>query len=153
LYISRIFVYGTLLSGMSNHKRFCGDALTVVPAVTTGRLYHLPYGFPAMFDTPDGQVVGEVMTFPDIEKTLERLDRLEGYHPGGMSHYLRTLKKAVMTGIDEPISVWAYVYPHQRLMEISRDLKHIENGCWRTFFSVNNLTSCNHNNTSLLTST
>jgi len=134
---------------MSNHERFCGDALTVEPAVTTGRLYHIPYGFPAMFDAPDGQVFGEVMTFPDIEKTLARLDRLEGYHPGGVSHYLRTMKKAMLPGIDKPVSVWAYVYPHQRLLEISRNLKPIENGCWKSHLACAKSSGDMHDNLSI----
>jgi gamma-glutamylcyclotransferase (GGCT)/AIG2-like uncharacterized protein YtfP len=101
---------------MSNHNRFCGDALTIEPAVTTGQLYHLPYGFPAMFDAPDGQVFGEVMTFPDIAKTIERLDRLEGYRPGDdQSHYVRIKKAVTVLETGERLLAWSYVYPDERL--------------------------------------
>lgn len=114
--IRHIFVYGTLKRGMGNHDRFCSDALTIEPAVTTGRLYHLPYGFPAMFDAPDGQVFGEVMTFPDIAKTLERLDLLEGYRPGDAgSHYIRIEKSVIDTNNGERSPAWVYVYPKDRM--------------------------------------
>ncbi len=130
--INRVFVYGTLLSGMSNHDRYCGDALTIEPAVTTGRLYHLPYGFPAMFDSPDGQVFGEVMSFPDIEQTLERLDRLEGYRAGDdQSHYIR-IKKAVLIQNRNFSSAWMYIYPKNRF---DHDFTSIPSGCWRAFIS------------------
>lgn len=114
--VSFIFVYGTLRRGFQNHDRYCGDALTIEPAVTTGRLYHLPQGFPAMFDAPDGQVFGEVMTFPDIKKTLERLDRLEGYCPGdGQSHYIRIKKIVTILNGGKVVPAWVYVYPKNRL--------------------------------------
>jgi gamma-glutamylcyclotransferase (GGCT)/AIG2-like uncharacterized protein YtfP len=116
------------MRGMSNHDRFCGDALTVEPAVTTGRLYHLPYGFPAMFDATDGQVSGEVITFPEIEKTLERLDRLEGYRPGdGRSHYIRIDKIVTILNSGRIVPAWVYVYQKHRM---SSDFKPVTSGCW-----------------------
>jgi gamma-glutamylcyclotransferase (GGCT)/AIG2-like uncharacterized protein YtfP len=113
---------------MCNHDRFCGDALTIEHAVTTGRLYHLPYGFPAMFDAPDGQVFGEVITFPDIEKTLKRLDRLEGYSPGGESHYIRIEKTVTLRNSKKIVPAWGYAYPKDRLRT---DMILIHSGHWR----------------------
>lgn len=43
-----VFVYGTLKRGQRNHERFCREALTVREATVRGRLYDLPYGFPAL---------------------------------------------------------------------------------------------------------
>jgi len=122
-----------LRQGLRNHDRYCGDALTIEPAVTTGRLYHLPYGFPTMFDVPDGRVLGEVMTFPDIEKTLETLDHLEGYHPHGRCHYLRIVKRITLLTEDRTVPSWVYVYPESRLREIQRVGTFIPHGCWRKF--------------------
>jgi gamma-glutamylcyclotransferase (GGCT)/AIG2-like uncharacterized protein YtfP len=114
---------------MSNHDRYCRDALTIEPAVTTGRLYHLPYGFPAMFDAPDGEVFGEVMTFPDIVKTLERLDHLEGYRPGDTrSHYIRIEKPVTILNSGRVVPAWVYVYPKDRLQP---DFIPIQTGYWR----------------------
>ena len=44
----RLFVYGTLKRGFWNHDRFCSQAVSIEPATTWGRLYHLPAGFPAL---------------------------------------------------------------------------------------------------------
>lgn len=49
----RLFVYGTLKRGFSNHHRFCGNALGVEEATTRGDLYELPFGFPALVAVAD----------------------------------------------------------------------------------------------------
>ena len=43
-----LFVYGTLKRGHSNHDRFCRGVLDVKKATARGRLYDLPFGFPAL---------------------------------------------------------------------------------------------------------
>ncbi|OQA87769.1 MAG: Gamma-L-glutamyl-butirosin B gamma-glutamyl cyclotransferase [bacterium ADurb.Bin236] len=130
--IKHVFVYGTLKRGQRNHDRFCGDALTIESAVTTGRLYQTPYGFPAMFDAPDGQVFGEVMTFPDIEKTLERLDKLEGYRPGdSRSHYLRIEKSVRIVGIERVVHAWTYTY---LISKLRSEFTPVPHGCWNLSF-------------------
>ncbi len=136
--ISKSFVYGTLLSGMSNHRRFCGDALSIEPAVTTGRLYHLHYGFPAMFEATDGRVFGEVITFPDINKTIEAMDYLEGYRPGGRCHYLRIAKRVTILSTNKTALAWVYVYPEERLKEIMSIGEMVSGGCWRKHISTRN---------------
>jgi len=44
----RVFVYGTLQKGQSNHGRCCAGVVSVEDAWTSGRLYDLPWGFPAL---------------------------------------------------------------------------------------------------------
>lgn len=44
----RLFVYGTLKRGFSNHARFCESASSVEEAIACGDLYDLPFGFPAL---------------------------------------------------------------------------------------------------------
>lgn len=43
-----LFVYGTLKRGHSNHNRFCEGVLDLMEATARGRLYDLPFGFPAL---------------------------------------------------------------------------------------------------------
>ncbi len=126
--IQHVFVYGTLKRGQRNHDRFCGDALTIEPAVTTGCLYDTPYGFPAMFDAPYGQVLGEAMTFKDIAKTLKCLDLLEGYRHGCESHYIRIEKSVTILTNGKVVSAWVFVYPKHRQFP---DFIPIPSGSWR----------------------
>ena len=110
--IIHLMVYGTLLSGEGNHRRFCGDALTIEPAVTAGRLYHLPMGFPAMVEAGDGQVFGEAMTFPGLDVALREIDRLEGFRPGDPdgSLYRRVVRPVRLLGSGDMVSAYCYVW-------------------------------------------
>jgi len=48
-----VFVYGTLKRGEENHDAFCAGVHEAVDAVTRGRLFHLPAGYPALAIRPD----------------------------------------------------------------------------------------------------
>jgi gamma-glutamylcyclotransferase (GGCT)/AIG2-like uncharacterized protein YtfP len=52
----RLFVYGTLKKGFWNFDRFCTRAISIEPATTWGRLYHLPAGFPAL-EVPESSIL------------------------------------------------------------------------------------------------
>ena len=108
--VRHIFVYGTLLRGGRNHGRLCGDALTIEPACTTGRLYDLPAGFPAMVEAPDGTVSGEALTFADIEAALAGLDFLEGYRPNQPEHSLYLRRIQPVTLLDPGATVPSHCY-------------------------------------------
>lgn len=43
-----LFVYGTLKRGERNHDRFCGGFASIEEGTVRGRLYDLPFGFPAL---------------------------------------------------------------------------------------------------------
>ena len=110
--VTTLFAYGTLMRGLRNHGRFCGDALTIEPASTRGRLYDLPAGFPAMVEAADGVVHGEAMTFPDIEATLANVDVLEGYRPDqpGRSLYLRRVQPVTLLGSGATVPAYCYLW-------------------------------------------
>jgi len=110
--VTTLFVYGTLMRGQANHARFCAGALTIESAVTTGRLYDLPMGFPAMIEADDGQVFGEAMTFPAIEAVLKQTDLLEGC--GALrpdtSMYRRVAVPVVTVSSRRRVTAWTYVW-------------------------------------------
>jgi len=134
-----IFVYGTLKRGERNHDRFCRGILRIREAKIRGRLYDLPFGFPALVTpeesilatgtayyaadaerqrctVPDadpvrGDVVhGELLTFDDPLARLPALDGLEGFRPGEKSLYRRVL---IPAWVDEGrVVAWAYAVEH-----------------------------------------
>jgi len=59
----RLFVYGTLKKGFWNFDRFCTLAISIEPATTWGRLYHLPAEFPAL-EVPEASILGTGTTDP-----------------------------------------------------------------------------------------
>lgn len=44
----RLFVYGTLKRGYSNHERFCRSMVSIQEATVRGRLYEMPSGIPVL---------------------------------------------------------------------------------------------------------
>lgn len=100
--MTRVFVYGSLLRGMHNHRlldgaRFVGAARTP-PRFTLRDLG----SFPAIVAGGRTQIVGEIYEV-DAE-TLERLDRLEG-HP---HHYRR---EPIELERGEVAEIYVYVAP------------------------------------------
>jgi gamma-glutamylcyclotransferase (GGCT)/AIG2-like uncharacterized protein YtfP len=68
----RVFVYGTLKPGQSNHSAYCGDrTIAVQTAKVRGQLFDLPMGY--------------LLSFTD-EAVLADLDRLEDYSSDRSSH-------------------------------------------------------------------
>ena len=75
----RIFVYGSLLSGLSNHKLLeAYDAKLIGTARTGSRFTMLDLGaFPGIVEGNESQIVGEV--YEVDHDCFAMLDRLEGY--------------------------------------------------------------------------
>ncbi len=124
--------------GHANHDLFCRGYLRIEEATVRGRLYDLPFGYPALVvpeedvravgtadpagdadeqrrlaragvRPPDGpRVSGELFTFDDPEERLPALDRLEGFDPSGPSTYRRVLIPAETSG-GAGVLAWAYV--------------------------------------------
>jgi gamma-glutamylcyclotransferase (GGCT)/AIG2-like uncharacterized protein YtfP len=81
----RVFVYGTLKPGQSNHLAYCGDrSIAVQTAKVRGQLFDLPMGYPGMVSGKDW-VKGYLLSFTD-EAVLADLDRLEDYSSDRPSH-------------------------------------------------------------------
>jgi gamma-glutamylcyclotransferase (GGCT)/AIG2-like uncharacterized protein YtfP len=115
---------------MANHDRFCFDVLDVIPAWTTGRLYALPYGFPAMVPADYGRVIGELLTFPDPVAALRRLDQLEGFRPQGPRHYDRIVLEARPLAGGAPVRAWCYVYTPEQLAALNGRAREVARGAW-----------------------
>ncbi|KAA0257868.1 gamma-glutamylcyclotransferase [Deferribacter autotrophicus] len=71
---NRVFVYGTLRKGFPAHNILMSKAKYMGEAKVNGELYHLPFGYPVMYESDQGQVFGEVYEVSD-----EILSQLKGY--------------------------------------------------------------------------
>jgi gamma-glutamylcyclotransferase (GGCT)/AIG2-like uncharacterized protein YtfP len=67
----RLFVYGTLLRGHPNHRRYCGTAVNVEPARAWGRLYDLQVGYPAM-EVPESTILAQGSADPIEDAAVQR---------------------------------------------------------------------------------
>lgn len=97
----KVFVYGTLKEGRSNH-RLLAHTEPLGEGATVENYYMIGHGVPYVFPGGDKKVLGEVYQLPD-EDTLEALDWLEG-HP---HHYCRKVIP-VLVG-DKVIDCWCYL--------------------------------------------
>jgi gamma-glutamylcyclotransferase (GGCT)/AIG2-like uncharacterized protein YtfP len=106
----RVFVYGTLKPGEVNYHRYCGGkVINAQRAVTRGKLFALPMGYPAM--TPgQNQVHGYLLSFSDPE-VLSALDYLEDYQPNRpMSENLYNRQQVEVYDLQGQTLGWAWSY-------------------------------------------
>jgi len=97
-----LFVYGTLLADSPQAGLLTG--LLRRPATTTGLLYRLPAGYPALVPGATGEVKGELVMAPGPR--LAFLDRYEGVSEG---LYQRVVIPVAAGG--SRTEAWAYVMP------------------------------------------
>lgn len=120
----KVFVYGSLLSGLDNHRllvgqRFIGEASTR-PAFTLASLGE----FPGMAAGGSQAVAGEV--YQVTPECLAALDRLEG-HP-------RFYRRSIIT-LDNGLKVATYLLPAARVS----GCPIVESGSWREHRSSKNV--------------
>lgn len=130
--MNRIFVYGTLKSGMPNHSLITDDKkskLVFDNAIIRGRMFSLGQ-YPAICPDHWGYSNGEVWEVSD--ETLAILDQLEG-HPNFYTRHEVTLVDS------EKWKVWAYLMSKAQLPKYAVPMpvgnwpnigtRIVENGC------------------------
>ena len=125
-----LFVYGTLMSGLSAHA-FLIDSPFVSHGVLYGaRLVHLKDGFPGAIEG-EGTVFGEVYRVDDI--TLRAIDLFEEFNElfPEDSFYIRKLKQIRLIPMNEFVEAWVYVL--NPLLIDSLEFTEIPFGNWREF--------------------
>ncbi len=121
--MNRLFVYGTLMRG-EVRADLLADARDVRAASTHGRLYHLPFGYPAIVDAEDGEVHGELVTFDDLEARLPALDDYEG------DEYRRVVRSIRVEGA--VTTAWCYVVdPAFEADLVAQGARRVRSGQWR----------------------
>ncbi|BCU79323.1 gamma-glutamylcyclotransferase family protein [Luteolibacter sp. LG18] len=96
----RVFVYGTLRTGGSNHHRMAG-ATFIAPATVSGRLYRIDWYPGVVLDPEAGLVSGEIYEVDDSR--LAALDDYEG------SEYRRVETEALLTdGSSARVLIWEW---------------------------------------------
>ena len=117
-----VAVYGSLRSGMSNYQYYLSNSeykgtFTTEPEYT---LHSLSY-YPGLKLNGNHSIVMEV--YEVDEKTLENLNRLEGYYPGEKSTFYDRIE------IDTP---WGKAFTYIYVNELSKD-SIVESGDWVKF--------------------
>ncbi|MDX2243783.1 MAG: gamma-glutamylcyclotransferase family protein [Leptolyngbyaceae cyanobacterium bins.302] len=120
-----VFVYGTLKPGEVNYRICAPYVVAAQAAIVTGRVYHLPFGYPAMTIEEEGVVHGVLLSFASSE-ILAILDEFEQHDPATFeqlapeqslneNQYHRVLLKP-FTPKQSPLGVaWGYVMNRQQI--------------------------------------
>lgn len=122
----KVFVYGTLLSGMGNNT-ILKDSKYLGKATTSSNFRMLDVGwFPGVIEDPSGiPIHGEVYEVSDT--ILQRLDRLEGFRPEDPENGLYN-----RTTIDTPFGeAIIYIYNNH----LGRNKAFVTSGDWRTYYN------------------
>ena len=131
----KVFIYGSLMSGMPNHAHISDAVLISKVARTKNPEYELhnlvDFSFPSAFRSPMGTTLfGEVYEVDD--ELLAAMDYFEG-HP---DFFKRQEVQVVFDGA-EPFTCWIYEGPESLssiLVESGDWRKHVTGGIeWRTF--------------------
>jgi len=132
---TKVFVYGTLMTGHSNHHLLQG--LVGTPAVTVDSHYKMQNhgGFPSINKEGNTQVIGEV--FEVNQRQLARLDDLEN-HP---NWYKREEVQVTLHSSQlfcqrscetlEVVTAWVYIMSSERRWDTDRPV--IEDSDWNAY--------------------
>ena len=130
--MEKVFVYGTLKPGFKYYPIYCqGKTLAEVKCWTKGKLFALPFGYPAM--TQGKEIVyGYLLSFASINDVLN-LDRLEGYTGkinSPLNEYDR-FKIIVYDMANLPLDeAWAYFMTEKRVHDLNGI--HLPSGWWNS---------------------
>ncbi len=90
----KLFVYGTLMRGRPAHGLLAPWVVQAQAGTCAGHLYRMPAGYPALVDSHDGLVHGEVLSLRP-ELPWGKIDDYEGFDPSDPqgSLYIRTQRR------------------------------------------------------------
>jgi gamma-glutamylcyclotransferase (GGCT)/AIG2-like uncharacterized protein YtfP len=134
-----VFVYGTLMSGFANYRKYIQPyPHQAVPAKAKGRLYHLPEGYPALVIAKDVDwIYGEIVFFPaDCHaEVLAGLDELEEYFAPGDSRneYERELIQVSRIDREEICSAFTYTMRGEKERYARTRGVLVSSGDWRQY--------------------
>lgn len=128
---SKVFVYGTLRQGESNHSWIADQIKSSIPASVRGWLFDLgPY--PAM-TLGMGWVPGDLVELKNPEKAFQQLDILEDYfgpgHPNNL--YERVDTEAFLEGGEREMCQ-VYIFPERRKEDQVMIDRLLPGGDWRS---------------------
>lgn len=127
----KVFVYGSLRSGMFNYEKLLkGKVKGLESGTVCGKLFHIENkGYPAVI-CGDSKIVGELMELKDFKKTLRELDELENYNEeDNNSEYIR---EVVEVSLENGTKEKAYFYKYNKKADINKKdkLLKVNSGDW-----------------------
>ena len=118
-----VFVYGTLMEGMSRHSEMQEGCTLVCEGTVRGDLYKIS-DYPGLV-AGSGTVKGELYRASDMFQIIQRLDWIEG--AGGSNPLFNRVIQEVTTRQGK---IWAYTYHYAKPTD---SFERIDSGDWASF--------------------
>lgn len=135
MYLNNLFVYGTLLPGLENYKRFVE---TYKPEVRIARakgvMYFLPDdGYPVVLQG-EGEIKGVVFTTRELPVIVPQIDEIQKYTGvESQSHLIREIKDVTLIDTGEIIKAHMYLWPPSKEQWLKNNGQIIPDGDWAKF--------------------
>jgi gamma-glutamylcyclotransferase (GGCT)/AIG2-like uncharacterized protein YtfP len=118
----KVFVYGTLMKGCRNHRLLINEKFVGEGKLQNYGLYNVTSSYPGVVPRNGAAVLGEI--YDVSEKTLERLDQLEGE---GRLYIRKAVSVETVNGEME-----AYIYLWNRTVN-EKDYVDVRKLPWRLY--------------------
>jgi len=135
--IVKLFVYGSLMDGFFNHKKFLeGKVISSVPGRVQGSLYHQNRkGYPAIVPG-EGWVKGELLEVENYDSTILLCDEIENYKsPGHPDNEYERRTSAIKLENCKTCSAQVYWYARNDLGSDENPVTPLPSGDWREYMS------------------
>lgn len=127
-----VFVYGTLMSGMSAHDKIAIFVKQIVPAWVCGRLVQLSAGYPVLLPG-SGRVAGELIELQQVEAALAAMDEWEEYYGPQQVENAYERELWLVYGEAFTTMAWLYCCPAGREERVMAEGITIPQNDWRKF--------------------
>ncbi len=136
MYLHKLFVYGTLLEGMDNYKRFLLPCKpTAHKAKAKGTMYYLPGDdYPVVLEGKQNKVVGTLYEARDLSIALTQIDEIQKYTGvESQSYLIRKIKDVELADTGEIVKAHMYLWPPMRGDWLKKHGVIIATGDWLEF--------------------
>ncbi|MFA4885011.1 MAG: gamma-glutamylcyclotransferase family protein [Desulfotomaculaceae bacterium] len=139
MYLNNLFVYGTLLPGLKNYKRFIeSHNHKVYEARAKGVMYLVPGdGYPVVLDG-EGVVKGVLYETRDLSVILPEIDEIEKYTDvESQSLLTREIRDVELLELGKTVKAHMYMWPPPKAQWLKENGEVIPDGDWARFLREN----------------
>ena len=140
MYLHNLFVYGTLLPGLTNYNRFIeAHKPKTFSARARGILYYLPEdGYPVVLEG-DGTVLGELYETRELMSILPEIDDIEKFTGvESQSDLIREIRDVENLDTGTTVKAHMYLWPPSKAAWLKENGEIIVDGDWAKFLREKN---------------
>lgn len=135
MYLNNLFVYGTLLPGLKNYKRFLEPYNPkVYEARTRGVMYIVPSdGYPVILDG-ENEIKGVLYETRDLKVILPEIDDIEKFTDvESQSLLVREIRDVELLESGKTVKAHIYMWPPSKAEWLKKNGEVIPDGDWARF--------------------